>query len=199
MTRLTVIRLLAFTTAIGAMTTQAGAQSLGAKGGINLSTIHVSPSGELGELGSLPGGTFGGYVTFKETSRLSFEVNGFWSIRRISFGPLITDTLTYVEAPVIARYPVMSREGLVARVTGGVVPAFRISASESVSGESYSVKDAYKAFDLAVVVGGQAEFKNKWTIDVRYLFGVSDVYEVTIGSERTRQWGLQALVGYRLR
>jgi len=50
-----------------------------------------------------------------------------------------------------------------------------------------------------VVVGGQAEWKNRWVFEGRYLFGLSEVYDVTIGGMQTSQRGFQILVGYRLR
>ena len=179
--------------------TPSGAQTIGAKGGLNLSTLAVSPAGELGEIAAKPGVTAGAFMTFKEASKLSFEVAGLISMRRISFGPVITDTITYVEAPVLARYRVMTRSRLLVRAVGGVVPAFRIVATEAVAGDSFSVKDAYKAIDLAVAVGAEVEWKKKWFVDARYLIGASPVYEVTLGSERTRQRGIQVLIGYRLR
>ncbi len=198
MTKLTGLLLL--TLGLGlASAPPAWAQSIGARGGLNLSTIAVDPAGELGEINQRPGGAVGGFITFREAARLSFDVSGLLSVRRVGFGPGISDTITYLEAPLVARYLVMRPGNVPVRVIGGAAPAFRLAASESVDGDSFSVKEAYKAVDLAIVVGAQAEWKSKWLIDVRYLFGVSDVYEITAGGEQTRQRGLQFLVGYRLR
>jgi len=199
MTRAMAIWCVAAGLLLGLAARSAQAQSFGVKGGLNLSTIAVDPKGELGEVTAKAGVTAGGFLTFKETSRLSFEVAGLLSMRRIDFGPIISDRITYLEAAVVARYPVMTRSGLIVRAVGGIVPAFRLAASESVAGDSASATDAYKAVDIAVTFGAQAEWKKKWTFEARYLFGVSDVYAVTLGSEQTRQRGLQVLVGYRLR
>ena len=91
------------------------------------------------------------------------------------------------------------------RALGGASMGFRIAATETVSvpdvqaEDSDSVKDAYKPFDFAVVVGAQAEWKSRWVFEGRYLFGLSDVYEVTVGGFETSQRGFQILVGYRFR
>ena len=177
----------------------ASAQSLWLNGGINLSTIHVAPPESLGDVSGEVGVTAGASMTFSDRARLSYELRGQLAIRRVSFGPDITDTITYVEVPVVARYAFMRGEGMTIRAIGGGSMAFRIAASESVVGDSISVKDAYKPLEFAVVVGAQAEWKNRWVFEGRYLFGLSEVYEVTIGGMETRQRGFQILVGYRLR
>jgi len=117
----------------------------------------------------------------------------------VAFGPDITDTITYIEVPVVARYAFVRGEGMTIRALGGGSMGFRIAASESVVGDSSSVKDAYKPFEFAMVFGGQVEWKNRWVFEGRYLFGLSDVYDVTIGGMETSQRGFQILVGYRLR
>ena len=177
----------------------ASAQSLWLNGGINLSTIHVSPPESLGDVSGDVGVTAGASLTFHDAARLSYELRGQLSMRRIAFGPDIMDTITYIEVPVVARYAFMRGEGMTLRVLGGGSMGFRVAASESVVGDSSSVKDAYKPFEFAVVVGGQAEWKNRWVFEGRYLFGLSDVYDVTIGGTQTSQRGFQILVGYRLR
>ena len=83
----------------------ASAQSLWVKGGINVSTIKVSPSEELGvEVTGKVAVTVGGSLTFRDAATLGYEVGGQLSMRRVAFGPDITDTITYIEVPVLARY-----------------------------------------------------------------------------------------------
>src|SRR5262249_37491544 len=141
----------------------------------------------------------GGFMTFHDDARLSFEVSGLLAIRRIGFGTDITDSVTYVEAPVLARYSAMSSGNVRVRAIGGVVPAFLLRASENDDGVHFSATDAYKSLDVAIAVGAQAEWKKRWVFEGRYLISLVDVYEFQAGSERTRQRGLQILVGYRLR
>jgi len=185
--------------ALLAGTETASAQSLWLNGGINLSTIHVSPPESLGDVSAEVGVTAGASLTFHDAARLSYEVRGQLSMRRVAFGPDIMDTITYIEVPVVARYAFVRGEGMTIRALGGGSMGFRIAASESVVGDSSSVKDAYKPYEVAVVVGGQAEWKNRWVFEGRYLFGLSEVYDVTIGGMQTSQRGFQILVGYRLR
>ena len=185
--------------ALLAGTETASAQSLWLNGGINLSTVHVSPPESLGDVSGEVGVTAGASLTFHDAARLGYELRGQFSMRRVAFGPDIMDTITYIEVPVVARYAFVRGEGMTIRALGGGSMGFRIAASESVVGDSSSVKDAYKPFEFAVVVGGQAEWKNRWVFEGRYLFGLSDVYDVTIGGTQTSQRGFQILVGYRLR
>ena len=57
---------------------------------------------------------------------------------------------------------------------------------ESVGGDSSSVKDAYKPFDFAVVVGAQAEWKHRWVFEGQYsVRAIREAYEVTIGGMET--------------
>jgi len=182
-----------------ASTATASAQSLGVRGGINLSTIKFSPPEDLGlEPSAEIGVTAGAFLGFRDAAKLSFEVGGQLSMRRVAFGPDIIDTITYVEVPVVARYAFVRGEGMTIRALGGGSMGFRIAASESVAGDSASVTDSYKPFDFALVVGGQVEWKHRWLFEGRYLYGLSEAYEVTAGFE-TRQQGFQILVGYRLR
>jgi opacity protein-like surface antigen len=107
--------------------------------------------------------------------------------------------VTYIEGPAVARYRVWQRSNLLVRILGGGSANFRISARESVGGDSGSVTDAYRPFEFAVVAGAQAELHKKWHVDVRYLYGVTDPFDVTVGGIRPRQNSIEILVGYRLR
>ena len=161
--------------------------------------IHVAPPESLGDVSAEVGVTAGASLTFKDAARLGYELRGQLSIRRVAFGPDITDSISYIEVPVVARYAFVRGEGMTIRALGGGSMGFRIAATETVAGESSSVTDAYKPFEFAVVVGAQAEWKNRWVFEGRYLFGLSDVYEITIGGMETSQRGFQILVGYRFR
>jgi hypothetical protein len=183
----------------------ASAQAFGVKGGANVSTIAVSPADGLGDVSGKAGVVGGAFLTFHDTSRLSFEVAGQLVQRRFAFAPdvgepaNIRDTVTYVEAPVVVRWSLFGRPTMTVRGVGGVSLGFRVRATESLDGDSFSATDAYKPLDIALVVGAQAEWKNRWLVEGRYQFGVSDVYDVTIGGMKTRQRGLQILAGYRFR
>ena len=176
------------------------AQSLGVRGGINLSTIKSTPSEALGlDASAEVGVTAGGFLGFHDAARLSFEVGGQLSVRRVAFGSDITDTITYAEVPAVARYAFVRGEGMTFRALGGACMGFRLTASETVAGQSSSATDSYKPFDVAVVIGAQAEWHQRWLVEGRYLYGLSEPYEVTIGGLESKQQGFQILVGYRFR
>ena len=178
----------------------ASAQSIGVRGGVNVSTIKFTPPEALGlDVSGEIGVTAGAFMGFLEASQLSFELGGQLSMRRVAFGPDISNTITYVEVPVMARYAFVGGEGMTIRALGGGSLGFRVAASESVGGDSYSVKDSYKPFDFAVVFGAQAEWKQRWLFEGRYLYGITEAYEVIVGGLESRQRGFQILAGYRLR
>ena len=54
----------------------ASAQSLWLNGGINLSTIHVSPPESLGDVSGEVGVTAGAFLTAHDAARLSYELRG---------------------------------------------------------------------------------------------------------------------------
>lgn len=182
-----------------ARTAQGQSLVLGARGGVNLFTVAVSPEGYLGEVKAKAGLVAGGFLIFKDEARLGIEVGAHYAVRRATFDAVITDTINYFEVPVVARYRLMTRPGLTLRAIAGGNIGILISAKESIGGQSVSATDAIKSTDTGVVAGAQAEWNKKWLFDFRYQYGLSDVYEVTIGGVKTRQNGFQILVGYRLR
>ena len=180
--------------------TMVSAQSLGVRGGINLSTIKSTPPEALGlDASAEVGVTAGGFLGVHDAARLSFEVGGQLSVRRVAFGSDIIDTITYAEVPAVARYAFVRGEGMTVRALGGASMGFRLTASETVAGQSSSATDSYKPFDVAVVIGAQAEWHQRWLFEGRYLYGLSEPYEVTTGGLESKQQGFQILVGYRFR
>src|SRR6185295_42491 len=75
---------------------QAHAQALGAKGGVTLATISVKTEELGGDYSRGAGVVAGAFLTFRDVSKLSWEVGGQLSMRRMSFADVIDDTVTYV-------------------------------------------------------------------------------------------------------
>jgi hypothetical protein len=183
----------------------AAAQSITVKGGATFSTLAVKPSDFFGDELSADVGFLGGAaLTFREASRLIVEVGGQVAMRRVSYSSTIEDKLTYFEAPVVVRYPLLRRGSLKVSALGGGSLGVLLTARETFltqSGEQdLDVKGTYESFEVAAVVGAVAELTHRWSVEGRYLFGVTEAFAVEIdGLSSSRQRGWQFMVGYRLR
>ena len=179
----------------------AAAQTRGVRGGVNLSTMTISPSDALGlELGGEVGATGGVFMTLRKAGPWDIEVGGQLSMRRLTFGPNIADTVTYLEVPGVVTVGVMKHGRVRVRALGGGSFGYVVAARESVFGEaSDSVKSAYNSVELAAIAGAQAELSARWSIDVRYLFGLTNPFPVDVTGGTARQRSLQVTAGYRFK
>jgi len=178
----------------------AAAQVRGVRGGVNFSTIVVSPHDLLGdEPGGGIGAIGGAFITLKKGDGWNIEVAGQLSMRRLTFGPHIDDTVTYLEVPGVFTFGVMRRGDRRVRVLGGGSFAYVVAARESVAGQSYTVKHAYRSVELGAVAGAQADVTPRWSVDVRYLIGLTNPYPEDVSGGTARQRSLEATVGYRFK
>ena len=179
----------------------AAAQSITVKGGVTLSTIAAKPSDALGDEVAGDVGFLGGAaLTFRATSRFIVEVGGQVAMRRVSFSPNIEDKLTYLEVPGVVRYPFLRRGSLKLSAIGGGSLGILLTARESLlGGDAFDVKEAYESFEVAAVVGAVAELTPRWSVEGRYLFGITETFAVDVDDFSARQRGWQFMVGYRVR
>src|SRR5262245_41450537 len=90
--------------------TAAQAQSLGYGGKAGVNLIGVSFEDNI-DGSARPGLVAGGFVTFNLGSRLSAEVDVYYSQRIFNFEEGdIEDRLAYVELPILARYRILTHE-----------------------------------------------------------------------------------------
>ena len=174
----------------------AAAQGLAAKAGVTFAT--VASDEDLGLTVSGQAGLLGGVsLTYWEDRRLSVQIDGQLALRRVAFGPNIEDRMTCVEVPVLGRYRLWRRESLVVRGLAGASLNAVLRATESVLGDDpFDNKSAFSTFELAVVVGAQAEWNERWIFDGRYYFGVTDTYSEVKGAT---QRGVQVSAAHRFR
>ncbi len=160
----------------------ASAQVFGVKGGVNLSTVSyvdidiATPQ--------KPGIVAGAFVRLHPVKFIDLQIEGLLTQRKWGVGGLedvgtsITNTVTYVEMPVLLRYPLTTAGSVRIRVHGGAAFSYLLKADEAVNGETFDSKDAYAPWDVALAAGAEVEWKDRWVFDVRYLFGVSRLYHV---------------------
>lgn len=170
----------------------AAAQTWGAKGGLNLSTVTFEDVDTTAEASAVAGG----FVRFPFVAGLRLQIEGLFAQRRITFEDLVRDELNYVEIPVLARYQVFSAGGRPVHVLGGAVIGFRLSADEVIGGESVDVKEAYEPIDLGVSIGGEVAITRRWLVDVRYVVGLTNANDVPGLPVKVRFRTLQITAGF---
>ena len=169
----------------------AAAQTWGVKGGLNLSDVALEDFDTSAE----PSAVAGGFFRLPFIFGLQIQVEGLVAQRRVTFDDSVRDELNYLEVPMLARYRVFSVGGRPVHALGGGVLAFRLSAKEVFSGgESEDVKDSYEPIDFGVSVGGEVALTRHWLVDVRYVFGVANIYNIPGFEAKFRTW--QVTVGY---
>lgn len=177
----------------------AGAQTFGygAKAGVNL--LNVSFESDDSISGSAkPGIVGGGFVTLALGSKLSAEVDVYYSERKFNFEEGdIEDRLAYVELPILLRFRVVTRESWHVSAVGGASLSFLQSAEETISGTSYDITSSVKSQETAAVAGAQVQIGRRIIVDVRYLYGLTNVYAADDFPAKSR--GFQITGGYRLK
>ncbi len=168
----------------------AHAQNWGAKGGLNLSTLTLEGVETSGKAGAV----VGGFIHFPLVAGLRVQVEGLFTQRRITFEENVRDDVDFFELPVLARYRVFTVGGRPVHVLGGGVIGFRLAAHEVFGGESVDVKEAYEAIDLGAAIGGEVAVTRHWRVDVRYVFGLSNAFDIPGIDAKFR--ALQITAGY---
>jgi hypothetical protein len=169
---------------------RAEAQTFGAKGGLNLSTIAIEDFDTSAKASAVAGG----FVRLPLFLGIGLQVEGLIAQRRVTFEGSVRDELNYVEIPVLARRRVMTVGGRAVHVLGGGVLGLRLSAHEIISGQSADIKDAYEPVDLGAAIGGEVAVSRRWLVDVRYVFGLTNAYDVPGFDAKFRT--LQVTVGF---
>lgn len=191
-------RLAAAAALVLAAAVPARAQSFGygAKAGLNL--VNVSFESDDLATSAKPGIVAGGFVTLALGSKLSAEVDVYYSQRRFTFDEGdIEDRLASVELPILLRFRVISRESWQVSAVGGVALSFVQSAEETISGVTDDITSLIESQETSAVVGAQVQLGRRIVVDVRYLYGVTDVYTAAAFPAKTR--GFQITGGYRLK
>lgn len=196
---MTVRRLAAAAALILAAAVPAGAQSFGygAKAGVNLFTVSFQTDDSI-SASAKPGIVGGGFVTLGLGSKLSAEVDVYYSERTFSFEDGdIEDRLASVELPILLRYRVMTRESWHLSAVGGAALSFVQKAEETISGTTYDITSTVESQETSAVVGAQVQIGRRIIVDVRYLYGLTNVYAADDFPAKSR--GFQITGGYRLK
>jgi hypothetical protein len=186
------------------------AQQVGVKAGANFASLtpeedeDPDTSRRLGPVG-------GGWVRIAPSRRVSFQVEGLFSEKGVTFeapGLGLDDSvdvrLRYIEIPVLARAD-FGAWGSAARafLVGGAAPAFKLSAhTKAVAGgeeQSRDIDDAIYSLDVGLV-GGLGLEVGRAVIEARYTHGLRHINTDDNGDEdRIKNRVFSVTVGFRLR
>jgi len=169
----------------------------GGKAGMNLFTVSFEQDDSIA-VSAKPAIVAGGFITIGLGSRLSVEVDGYYSERKFRFAEGdIVDTLSYIELPMLARFRIVTKEGWNVAAVGGAAVSFLQKAKETISGTAYDIKDAVSSTETSGVIGAQVQVGRRLVFDVRYLLGFTDVYAAEDFPAKSR--GFQITGGYRFK
>jgi outer membrane protein with beta-barrel domain len=95
---------------------------------------------------------------------------------------------TYLNVPLVAQF----RDPLGFFAEAGVQPGFLISAKGKYNGGgSYDLKDLVNTFDFGIPVGIGYIYKKKLGLNIRYIFGVSNINKADSAKDHNRVWALR--------
>jgi hypothetical protein len=198
MTRTHVLRFI-LVTALMAVAGRAEAQEFGVKGGVQFTDIAWGDEILL----ETPWGwglTGGMFLRFWPAKALSLQTEALVTQLVIDFsseGSDAKNTLTNLQVPVLLRYTVVSGESLRVRALGGGAMDFVLFARESVGDESLDIRQTVAPWSASLVAAGEVEWR-RWVFDVRYLFGLTDIYHPDVAvAIPAKQRSLQVTAGWR--
>lgn len=119
------------------------------------------------------------------------------------FGTELKARVNYFEIPVLGRYTFRLNERANAHVLAGPAFAFKLSDTQELDDIELEGEDKIDVagVDVGFAIGGAVEFMEKWTVDLRYTFGLSNLndgsalFPSDIVKARNRTLSLS--VGYR--
>ncbi|MEO8481256.1 MAG: hypothetical protein ABI634_03550 [Acidobacteriota bacterium] len=176
----------------------AGAQTLtyGAKGGLDLTRVHFGSS-FAPDTGTSAGVVGGGFVAAMLAHRLVLRGEVLVANERAVFDSVITDTIRTLDVPILIRSRAWSLNGHAIDVSGGFVARWVLDATETVGGESSSIKGGIAKSNQAVAIGGSIGLLRHVTADVRYLQGLKGVYKKIGGGTEGRTRTVQVTLEYQ--
>ena len=176
------------------------AQSIGAKGGVNFTSVSFEEGSFASDSSAGAGFTVGGVIGLKLFGPVFLQGEVLFTEQRVTLEEVVDDRFRMLEVPVLLRFRAFgTAPGMTVHVTGGVVYGSVLSAQETVSGETYDIKDAVESWRLGAAAGAEVEFLPRWTAGFRYVYGVSKIYRTFSGGEAGTPMTMQITVGYRFK
>lgn len=154
--------------------------SVGAKAGVNLSTLKVDGDPPIAPFTQRTGLIAGGWVSWAVTTRIDIQPEVLFSRKGASVeeGGVTVDTiLDYLDVPVLAKYRLIGTPSRNLHLLGG--PSFDIGLKAKVKatfgGEPFEqdVTDELERFEFGVVAGAGLQV-GRVSVEGRYTWGLSN-------------------------
>jgi len=190
--------------------TPARAQEIGVKAGVNFASLTPEED-EDPDTSRRIGAIAGVWVRIPRSSRFSFQAEGLFSEKGVTFEPVpelgvdesIDIRIRYLEIPLLARLD-FGAVGSAARVfvVGGAAPAFKLSAHGKATFEGVEqtrdIDDDVYSADVGLVGGVGVEF-GRALIEARYTHGLRHINTDDNGDEdRIKNRVFSVMFGFRL-
>ena len=184
------------------------------KAGINFSNLSVDD--DLEELGIDPNGRSGllAGVSFSKPIRDAFSVQVEALITQKGakvdnfdfFGSELKARINYFEIPILGRYTYHLNDRSDVHLLAGPSLSFKISDTQELDDEELDDDEGavdVASFDFGFVIGAALELRQKWTVDLRYTFGLSNVnggsFDFPSDIVEVKNRALSISVGYRFK
>ncbi len=162
------------------------------------------------------GFVLGGFMIHNFRPNLAGQVELLYSMKGVKFSEeeydedeettlesTLTYKLTYLEAPVLARFSLSSGGSVRPYLLGGPAIGLLLSAkgevTEKVYGEEYDVevdvKDEFKSMDIGLVLGGGVRLESGLLFELRYTHGLTNIDDTGIPGNATNRV-ISIMAGY---
>ena len=188
----------------------APAQEVGVKAGANFASLTPSED-EDPDISRRVGPVGGVWVRIAPGARVSFQVEGLFSEKGVTFEPnefgldsSADVRVRYIEIPVLARADFgAAGSAMRAFVVGGAAPAFKLAAHTKTvfagQEQSRDIDDEIYSLDVGLVGGVGVAF-GRALVEARYTHGLRHINTDDNGDEdRIKNRVFSVMVGFRLR
>lgn len=176
---------------------RAEGQDWGIKGGVNLGDVKWGEE-TVTDTKSALGAIGGVFVRFRPFKALPLQVEGLVTQVVIDFsaeGVDLTHTLTDLQVPVLVRYTVVSGSSVRVSAAGGAAADVVLVAKDSVNSPQF--RDGVAPWSASLLAAAEVEWR-RWVFDVRYVFGVTDLYRDKVAEDfPAKQRAIQITAGWR--
>jgi len=160
----------------------------GVKAGLNVSNVSVESSTNPDSKASV---NIGVLAHIHLDRQFAFQPELLFSGQGYKYtvsGTTINVPLNYLTLPLLGQF--MFGDGF--RVETGPQPGVLVSAHAKANGNSTSIKDSYKTFDLSWAFGAGYLTKSGFGIDVRYNLGLSNINDASSAKIHNRVFAVGA-------
>jgi hypothetical protein len=172
---------------------------LGVKAGLNYANQSTSSQGTNIDVQSIIGINGGVYCNYFLFDFLAVQPEIMISGKGLHWKDQFYDAqdiLTYIDMPILIKYQPIK----MFNIHAGPQFGYRLSAWQKNldNGQKTDIKDYYKNFDLGVAFGVEANLPFKINLTIRYVLGLSTVYNGTENNEQWKNNFFQVSAGYRI-